>query len=142
MLRIVICGIRSLLDAYVKSRIRENLRNENSVRWPWLRRNILVKYCLSSSCTEGCFFFTVATAWDCFSRKGAEKCVGDNLCEGQRKYCQLFSFSRSCRPESSTTAATAALRGATTTAGQGESVVLSGSGFRETTGSPLHLSKM
>ena len=44
--------------------------------------------------------------------------------------------------ESSTRAATATLRGATTMAGQGKSVVISGSGFRETTGSPLHLSKM
>lgn len=76
-------------------------------------------------------------------RERALRSASETICAKARENTvNFFSFFRSCRPESSTTAATAALRGATTTAGQGESVVLSGSGFRETTGSPLHLSKM
>lgn len=65
------------------------------------------------------------------------KCVGENLREGGRAdITNTFFFFRSCRPESSTTGITAVLRGAVTTAGQGESVVLRSSGFRETTGIP------
>lgn len=68
MLRIVIRGVRRLLEAFVTSAIRENLRIEKNVCKLWLRRILNKHSCLSSACMapKVAFFLAATIARDSF----------------------------------------------------------------------------